>query len=124
MPGKTRSLERVRITVLPSSQSLKEAVEFSSLVVFAGEALIKEAHSYFEQALQSGVLSSASRSLAIRVDEEKTTIEKLKAQYEKENGLIYFEPAKKMEGVPEGKEITATDFTPYVPPTAVTFHVV
>ncbi|EKX52909.1 hypothetical protein GUITHDRAFT_101359 [Guillardia theta CCMP2712] len=89
-----------------------------------GEALIKEAHSYFEQALQSGVLSSASRSLAIRVDEEKTTIEKLKAQYEKENGLIYFEPAKKMEGVPEGKEITATDFTPYVPPTAVTFHVV
>eukprot|EP00960_Hanusia_phi_P025502 745690-Hanusia_phi.AAC.2 len=67
------------------------------------EALIKEAHSYFEQALQSGVLSSATRSLAVRVrgnrrllplpadeagkvDEEKLTIEKLKAEYEKENG--------------------------------------
>jgi len=89
-----------------------------------GEALIKEAHSYFEQALQSGVLSSATRSLAVRVDEEKLTIEKLKAEYEKENGLIYFQPVKKMEGVPEGKEITATDITPYLPPPEITFRVV
>mmetsp|Transcript_42693 Transcript_42693/g.100346 ORF Transcript_42693/g.100346 Transcript_42693/m.100346 type:complete len:379 (-) Transcript_42693:487-1623(-) len=84
----------------------------------AGLGMARAAKMNSDKAVSEGILQGASRSLAARVDEESSSLDRMLESWEKDNKHVYFENVQKPETLPEGKTVTAADCPDFTPPAA------